>query len=48
MPNASTSPASADLSDAHPQAQVCAPMFRDYGGKTAFHGPIATLKVFAA
>ena len=39
-------PATADLSDAHPEAQVCAPLFRDYGGCVVFHGPIATLKVF--
>jgi len=39
-------PATADLSDAHPEAQVCAPVFRDYGGKRAFHGTIATVKVF--
>ncbi|HEX7917512.1 ribonuclease E activity regulator RraA [Rudaea sp.] len=39
-------PATADLSDAHPEAQVCAPVFRDYGSKRAFHGPIATVKVF--
>lgn len=38
--------ATADLSDAHPEAQVCAPIFQDYGGKRAFHGPIATVKVF--
>lgn len=35
-----------DLSDAHPEAQVCEPIFRDFGGKAAFHGPIKTLKVF--
>jgi regulator of ribonuclease activity A len=35
-----------DLSDAHPEAQVCEPLFRHYGGRTAFSGPIATLKVF--
>ena len=35
-----------DLSDAHPEAQVCDPVFRDFGGKTAFHGPIRTLKIF--
>lgn len=40
------STATTDLSDAHPEAQVCAPLFRDFGGKTAFHGPIRTLKVF--
>lgn len=38
--------ATPDLSDAHPQAQVCEPLFRDFGGRTAFNGPIATLKVF--
>ena len=38
--------ATADLSDAHPDAQVCAPVFRDYGGKRTFYGPIATVKVF--
>lgn len=35
-----------DLSDAHPEAQVCDPVFRDFGGRKAFHGPIKTLKVF--
>jgi regulator of ribonuclease activity A len=35
-----------DLSDAHPEAQVCEPLFRDFGGKAAFHGPIRTLKIF--
>lgn len=38
--------ATADLSDAHPEAQVCEPAFADYGGVLAFHGPIVTLKVF--
>jgi regulator of ribonuclease activity A len=38
--------ATTDLSDAHPEAQVAAPVFRDFGGKTAFHGRIKTLKVF--
>ncbi|MGH8519574.1 MAG: ribonuclease E activity regulator RraA [Panacagrimonas sp.] len=38
--------ASTDLSDAHPEAQTCEPVFRDYGGRIAFHGPIKTLKVF--
>ncbi len=38
--------ATTDLSDAHPQAQVCDPVFRDFGGRKTFHGPIATLKVF--
>ncbi|MBS0584630.1 MAG: ribonuclease E activity regulator RraA [Proteobacteria bacterium] len=43
---AAANPATTDLADAHPDAQVCAPVFRDYGGRHAFHGPIATLKVF--
>jgi regulator of ribonuclease activity A len=38
--------ATTDLSDAHPEAQTCEPVFRDYGGRIAFHGPIKTLKVF--
>lgn len=38
--------ATTDLCDAHADLQVCDPVFRDFGGKTAFHGPIATLKVF--
>lgn len=36
----------ADLSDAHPEAQVLAPLWQDFGGRGAFHGPIATVKVF--
>lgn len=40
------SAATTDLSDAHPEAQTCEPIFGDYGGRTAFHGPIKTLKVF--
>lgn len=38
--------ATTDLSDAHPEAQTCEPAFRDFGGRSAFHGPIKTLKVF--
>lgn len=38
--------ATADLSDAHPEIQICEPIFADYGGVLAFHGPIVTLKVF--
>jgi regulator of ribonuclease activity A len=38
--------ATADLSDAHPEAQVADPVFRDFGGKIAFHGQARTLKVF--
>lgn len=36
----------ADLSDAHPDTPICAPLFRDFGGKTQFHGSIRTLKIF--
>ncbi|MGY1681840.1 ribonuclease E activity regulator RraA [Geodermatophilus sp. SYSU D01176] len=38
--------ATTDLSDAHPDAQVCDPLFQAFGGRTAFSGPITTLKVF--
>src|SRR3954452_16042678 len=38
--------ATTDLSDKHPEAQVCEPLFQNYGGRTAFSGVIATLKVF--
>jgi regulator of ribonuclease activity A len=43
-------PATTDLCDAHegkgPGVRVAAPIFRSFGGKPAFHGPIATLKLF--
>jgi regulator of ribonuclease activity A len=35
-----------DVSDAHPEAQVCDPVFRAFGGRAEFSGPITTLKVF--
>ena len=38
--------ATADLCDAHPEIQVCDPVFQDFGGAPAFSGQIATLKVF--
>ena len=38
--------ATTDLSDDHPDAQVCDPLFQAFGGRTAFSGPITTLKVF--
>lgn len=38
--------ATTDLSDAHPQATVLAPVFRDYGGVSGFHGRVVTLKVY--
>lgn len=39
--------ATTDLCDAH-EGKLCvaAPIFRSFGGKTAFHGPIATLRLF--
>src|SRR3712207_5378741 len=39
-------PATTDLSDAHPEAQVCDPVFQAFGGRPSFSGPITTLKVF--
>lgn len=38
--------ATTDLSDAHPDLQICEPVFADYGGVYKFHGPIKTLKIF--
>jgi len=38
--------ATADLCDAHPDAVALAPLFRDFGGSSAFHGQVATCKVF--
>ncbi len=41
------SPATTDLSDEHPDlVRHAAPVFRDFGGRLAFSGPIATLRVF--
>jgi regulator of ribonuclease activity A len=40
------SPATTDVSDAHPEAQVCEPVFQIFGGRVSFSGPITTLKVF--
>ena len=41
------SQATADLWDLHEgELQVCEPVFLDYGGLTAFDGPIRTLKCF--
>ncbi|AXG98952.1 ribonuclease E activity regulator RraA [Deinococcus wulumuqiensis] len=34
-----------DLSDAWPQAQVAAPVFRDFGGRVRFQGEAVTLRV---
>jgi len=39
--------ATTDLCDAHEEkVRVAAPIFRQFGGRTAFCGPIATLKLF--
>lgn len=38
--------ATSDLLDAHLEAQVAEPLFRDFGGAHSFAGPIATLKLF--
>lgn len=36
-----------DLCDAHEgKVRVAAPIFRSYGGRSAFHGRVATLKLF--
>jgi regulator of ribonuclease activity A len=35
-----------DLSDAHPDAAVCHPLLRRFGGVDRFCGPIRTLQVF--
>jgi len=34
----------ADLCDAHPEVLIAQPLFRDYGGRATFGGPIATVK----
>lgn len=34
-----------DLSDAHPDAQVLAPVFHDFGGRARFSGQAVTLRV---
>jgi regulator of ribonuclease activity A len=41
-----TPPATTDLCDAHPEIQVCEPVFQILGGNVRFSGPITTLKVF--
>ena len=35
-----------DLCDAHPEAQVFAPLFQDFGGQGRFSGPAFTLRVY--
>ncbi len=40
-----TTPKTADLYDEHAdELQVAEPIFRSFGGRAAFHGPIATVK----
>ena len=41
-----TTPATTDLCDAYPDIQVCDPVFRTFGGRPSFSGPVTTLKVF--
>ena len=41
-----TSPATTDLCDAHPEIQVCEPVFQIFGGNVRFSGPITTVKLF--
>lgn len=36
----------ADLTDQHPDVDIAAPVFRIYGAKTSFAGPITTVKCF--
>lgn len=36
----------ADLCDAHPHVAVVEPGFRNFGGRSRFRGPIATIKAF--
>lgn len=40
------STATTDLSDAHPEAQVCEPVLASYGGRRAFFGQVHPIKVF--
>ncbi|OLV20243.1 ribonuclease E activity regulator RraA [Deinococcus marmoris] len=35
-----------DLCDAHPEAQVFAPLFQNFGGQAQFSGPAFTLRVY--
>lgn len=38
--------ATTDISDREQTVQVCDPLFRDFGGRSFFFGPIRTVKVF--
>lgn len=44
--DAPAGPATTDISDAHPEAQVCDPVFQIFGGVVSFSGPVTTVKVF--
>lgn len=39
------STATTNISDCCPEVQVCEALLRDFGGRTAFFGPVRTLKV---
>jgi regulator of ribonuclease activity A len=41
-----TTPCTTDLCDAHPDLQVCEPIFQVFGGAVRFAGPITTVKLF--
>ena len=43
MSEKNKSPATTDLSDAHPAVQVAEPLLHHFGGRRAFAGPIATI-----
>ena len=36
----------ADLSDKYPELRCCEPIFQSYGGRSAFGGPVRTIKCF--
>ena len=38
--------ATADLSDAFPEAAVAEPVFKDFGGRPSFHGVVSTVLTF--
>lgn len=38
--------ATADLSDAHEDLEVCEPVFFDFGGRRSFFGPVSTVQCF--
>jgi regulator of ribonuclease activity A len=45
MPNHPAPFSTADLSDAQPDLPVAQPIFRDFGGRRTFDGPIATVRI---